>query len=81
MRVLHSAGLYQVCQYVLFRWDWDEFGGERCSAVTSMVVILMSASIYNFVLVNLDRLLVFKCGFLHRAYGTSKNYMIGMLCD
>ena len=63
-----------------FGWwgHFGRFGGEMCSAVTSLVVILMSASVYNFVLVNLDRLLVFKCGFLHRAYGTSRNYMIGM---
>ena len=45
----------------MFRWGhFGSFGGDMCSAVTSLVVILMSASVYNFVLVNLDRLLAFK---------------------
>ena len=48
-----------------------------CSAVTSMVVILMTASIYNFVLVNLDRLLVFIWPFHHQADGSRKKIKIG----
>ena len=49
-----------------------------CSAVTSMVVILMSASVYNFVLVNIDRLLALTAPLQHRAYGSSKTIMRGM---
>ena len=48
-----------------------------CSAVTSLVVILMSASVYNFVLVNLDRLLVFKLPFQQQADSSRKNIKIG----
>ena len=49
-----------------------------CSAVTSMVVILMSASIYNFVLVNLARLLLLVAPLQQRVYDNTKNIMIGM---
>ena len=48
-----------------------------CSAVTSLVVVLMSASVYNFVLVNLDRLLVFKSPFQQQADSSRKNIKIG----
>ena len=48
-----------------------------CDIVTSMVVILMTASIYNFVLVNLDRLLVFIWPFHHQADGSRKKIKIG----
>ena len=58
----------------MFRWV---FGREMCSVVTSLVVILMSASIYNFVLVNLDRLLVFKWPFQQQTGGSRKNIKIG----
>ena len=39
------------------RWRFGRFG---CQAITGLVVCLLSASIYNFVLVNLDRLLSLK---------------------
>ena len=57
--------------------NFGRFGGEMCSAVTSLVVILMSASVYNFVLVNLDRLLVFKSPFQQQADSSRKNIKIG----
>ena len=34
------------------RW---ELGREMCYTITSLVVILLSASVYNFVCVNIDR--------------------------
>ena len=37
----------------------------------------MSASVYNFVLVNLDRLLVFKLPFQQQADSSRKNIKIG----
>lgn len=63
------------------RWGYfGSFGREMCSAVTSLVVILMSASVYNFVLVNLDRLLVFKLPFQQQADSSRKNIKIGIFC-
>ena len=48
-----------------------------CQAITGLVVCLLSASIYNFVLVNLDRLLVFKRPFNQLSGGSRKNIKIG----
>ena len=63
-----------------FGWwgHFGRFGGEMCSAVTSLVVILMSASVYNFVLVNLDRLLVFKRPFEYQPDSSRTSIKIGM---
>ena len=60
----------------MFRWY---FGRYFCQIVTSLVVCLLSASIYNFVLVNLDRLLVFKRPFNQLSGGSRKNIKIGTL--
>ena len=45
------------------RWN---LGYPFCQFVTSMVVILLSASIYNFVFVNLDRLFAIKMPLLYK---------------
>ena len=45
-----------------------------------MVVSFLSASVYNFVLVNLDRLLVFKRPFNQLSGGSRKNIKIGKYC-
>ena len=37
------------------RFCFWEFGTNMCNFITSMVVILLSASIYHFVCVNIDR--------------------------
>ena len=58
--------------------NFGRFGGEMCSAVTSLVVILMSASVYNFVLVNVDRLLVFKRPFEYRPDSSRTRIKIGI---
>ena len=60
----------------MLRWY---FGRYFCQIVTSLVVCLLSASIYNFVLVNLDRLLVFKRPFNQLSGGSRKNIKIGTL--
>ena len=56
------------------RWRFGKLG---CQAITGLVVCLLSASIYNFVLVNLDRLLVFKRPFNQLSGGSRKNIKIG----
>ena len=38
--------------WLVCRWG---LGREMCYTVTSLVVILLSASVYNFVCVNIDR--------------------------
>ena len=61
---------------------WGHFGSfglEMCSAVTSLVVILMSASVYNFVLVNLDRLLAFKRPFDYQPDSSRRGIKRGIL--
>ena len=42
---------------LIFRWQYGEL---LCDLVTSMVVITMSSSVYNYLGVNIDRVLAIK---------------------
>ena len=59
-----------VTYYHQSRWT---FGVQLCNVTTSVDIITASASIYNFVLVNLDRLLVVK--FPMEYHNTSDKYI------
>jgi len=48
------------------RFCFWELGTNMCNFITSMVVILLSASIYHFVCVNIDRLLAIKYPMTYR---------------
>ena len=53
------------------RWT---LGHHFCEFVTSMVVILLSASIYNFVCVNLDRLFAIKLPLKYKVLQSTTKY-------
>ena len=60
------------------RWSLGKF---MCQLVTSSVVILLSCSIYNFVFVNLDRLMAIKFPLTYKDSASRKKVKMGIaLC-
>ena len=59
-----------------FRWN---FGEMFCQIITSLVVVALSSSIYNFVFVNLDRLLAVKFPMDYKSSASRKKIKVGIL--
>jgi len=58
------------------RWN---FGEMFCQIITSLVVVALSSSIYNFVFVNLDRLLAVKFPMDYKSSASRKKIKVGIL--